>query len=235
MKINVLMDYIEKERDKTFVFVTLTAPNVKGEDLKNEITRYNKAFKNLCKRDEVANINKGYIRKLEITYNAERDDYHPHFHVIFAVNKNYFNGRTYIKQQKWLSLWRDVMGDDTITQVDVRKVVRGKDANEMAAYAAKDFDYTKGSDHVKNQEIFDMFYNALKGRQVLTYSGLFTEANKKYKNKELEHYKTIDETEYVWQILYQWIHGEYVEKRRRRIDKEEYKQLKRDAIDESPI
>lgn len=235
MKISVLMDYIKAEHDKDFIFVTLTAPNVKAEDLIDEITRYNKAFKELVRRDVIEKINKGYIRKLEITYNAVRDDYHPHFHCIFAVNSSYFKSRDYVKQEIWLNLWRDVMKDESITQVDVRRVKvggaggRDKAVREVAKYAAKDDDYTRG------QEIFDVFYGALKGRQVLTYNGLFTMANKKYKDKELEHYKTRDETEYVWLILHQWGGLEYIEKRRREIDQNEYKRLKKDSVDDMSI
>jgi len=229
MKIAILMDYIEKEHGKAFIFVTLTAPNVKGEDLKSEIARYNQAFKNLCKRDEVARINHGYMRKLEITHNEERDDYHPHFHVIFAVSKGYFSGGRFLKQERWLNLWRDVMGDDTITQVDVRRAKRTKDANEMAKYAAKNSDYTK------NQKVFDVLYQALKGRQIITFNGLFTAANKKYKNKELDHYKTMDDTEYVWLLLYRWKGKEYVEKHKKAITQDEYKKLKKDAVDDMSI
>jgi plasmid rolling circle replication initiator protein Rep len=232
MKISVLMDYIETEHDKAFIFVTLTAPNVKGEDLKDEITRYNKAFKKLCKRNEIKKINHGYIRKLEVTYNAKRDDYHPHFHCIFVVNKSYFVSRDYIRQEEWLDLWCDVMNDNTITQVDVRRVKRsGADerdsaVNEVAKYAAKDSNYTQ------SQGVFDVFYEALKRRQILTFNELFKTANKKYENKELERYKTIDDTKYVWQILYRWVSTEYVEKRRQEISEEEYRELKKEAIDE---
>lgn len=50
---------------------------------------------------------KGYTRKLEITYNEERDDYHTHFHVLIAVNKSYFNQATqYISRDRWLELWQ---------------------------------------------------------------------------------------------------------------------------------
>jgi len=235
MMISILMEYIEKEHDKAFIFVTLTAPNVKGEDLKDEITRYNKAFKKLVERDEVAQINQGYIRKLEVTYNAERDDYHPHFHCVFAVNKSYFTDRTYIKQEKWLGLWRDVMKDPTITQVDVRRIKRGgtdgrdKAINELAKYAAKDSDYSK------SQSVFDIFYKSLKGRQILTFNGLFTQANKKYKAKELDDYKTKDDTKYVWLLLYRWDAFEYSENRRKEISEEEYRKLKKEAVDESSI
>lgn len=228
------------EHDKKFIFLTLTAPNVRAEELTKEISRYNLAFKNLCKRDEVARILKdnGYIRKLEITYNKNRNDYHTHIHALIAVNKSYFTDRTYLSHARWLELWRECMEDDSITQVDVRKVKKhgnkndvseGKAANEIAKYTAKDEDY------FHSQEIFDVFYSALKGRQVLTYSGIFAEANKKYKAKELEEYKTVDDTEYVWLILNQWGGAEYFEKKRRNISFEEYKQMKRGAVDESAI
>jgi plasmid rolling circle replication initiator protein Rep len=232
MKISVMMDYIEAEHGKAFIFVTLTAPNVKGENLKNEVTRYNKAFKEMVRRNEVEKINIGYIRKLEITYNRERDDYHTHFHCVFVVDKGYFSGGRYIKQERWLDLWRDVMKDDSITQVDVRRVKRnsteGRDKaiNEVAKYAAKDSDYSI------SQEVFDVFYGAMKGRQALTFNGIFAQANKKYKDKELEHYKTTDDTEYVWQLLYRWGGSEYIEKRRKEISQDEYRQLKKNAVDE---
>lgn len=265
MMISILMEYIEKEHDKAFIFVTLTAPNVKGEDLKDEITRYNKAFKKLVERDVISKINQGYIRKLEVTYDGEPkitkemyknkkayydwrflkigddnpnyDMYHPHFHCVFAVNPSYFKSRDYIKQEKWLDLWCDVMKDQAITQVDVRRIKRGgtdahtRDSaiNEVAKYAAKDSDYGI------NQVVFDAFYDSLKGRQVLTFNDLFSQANKKYKAKELEHYKTIDETNYVFQILYRWGGAEYLEKRRREITEEEYRRMKKEAVDEAAV
>jgi len=232
LKISVLMRYIEQEYNKAFIFVTLTAPNVKAEDLRIEITRYNKAFIRLMQRKSFKAINKGYIRKLEITYNAERNDYHPHFHVIFAVNKSYFTDRTYIKQETWLNEWRDVMNDQSITQVDVRRVKQaenGKEVNELAKYAAKDSDYTK------NQEVFDAFYLALKGRQVLTFNGLFAEANKLFKADKLNDYLDIDETEYVYMILYRWGLKEYVEAERRELTEEERRKVNRTLLDEMEV
>ncbi|MDE9983016.1 protein rep, partial [Staphylococcus pseudintermedius] len=66
---------------------------------------------------------KGYVRKLEITYNKKRDDYNPHFHVLIAVNKSYFTDkRYYINQKKWLELWRSATKDESITQVHVQKI-----------------------------------------------------------------------------------------------------------------
>src|SRR5699024_9226066 len=87
----VMMAYMKQEEKTEFIFLTLTAPNVPADELNDEIKHYNQSFQRLMQRKEVKQIVKGYARKLEITYNEERDDYHPHFHVLIAVDKNYFN------------------------------------------------------------------------------------------------------------------------------------------------
>ncbi len=144
--LSVLMKAIREQKEQEFIFLTLTAPNVQGDDLKKEINRFNHAFNKLFKRRNVEKVVNGYVRKLEVTYNQERfitcdmykrakdyydkrnlkegdhnlnyDTYHPHFHVILAVNKSYFNqGSQYIKQSKWLEMWRECMDDMSITQV----------------------------------------------------------------------------------------------------------------------
>ena len=64
-----------------------------------------------------------------------------------------------MKQAKWLELWREVTGDERITQVDVRRLKNSADkgAAEVAAYTAKD------SEYMLSQEVFDVFYNACEG------------------------------------------------------------------------
>jgi hypothetical protein len=188
----------------------------------------------MLKRKEFGGLKFGYVRKLEVTYNKKRDDYHPHFHIIFAVNRGYFNGGHYIKRDKWLDIWRDCMGDDSITQVDVRKVQRRKDAEtlaegfdmrEMAKYAAKDADYAL------NANVFADFYFALRGRQKLTYAGLFKEANAKFKDGELEEYIKPDKTVYYWEIAYIWAKTDYAENNRRALDETDKLFLARRGID----
>ncbi|MDK7130058.1 protein rep, partial [Streptococcus agalactiae] len=74
--------------------------------------------------------------------------------------------RYYISQKEWLEMWRDVTGNSEITQVHIQKVKRNnnKELYEMAKYSGKDNDY------LINQKVFDAFYKALKGKQVLVYS-----------------------------------------------------------------
>src|SRR5690625_1980535 len=76
--------------------------------------------------------------------NPNYDTYNPHFHVLLAVNKNYFNNSwSYIKRDRWLEIWQQVTKNSLITQVDVRKVRNSKDDKvyEIAKYSAKDSDY----------------------------------------------------------------------------------------------
>lgn len=104
-----MMAYLKQEEKKDFIFLTLTAPNVPANELEDEIKYYNHSFKKLMERKEVKTIAKGYARKLEITYNEERDDYHPHFHVLIVVNKSYFTQTAqYINHDRWLELWQQV-------------------------------------------------------------------------------------------------------------------------------
>lgn len=227
--LSLMMQYIKQKEDKQFIFLTLTTPNVTVEHLESEIKNYNKAFKKMIERKKVKSIIKGYVRKLEITYNQKRDDYNPHFHVLIAVNKSYFKDtKAYISQKEWLEMWRDVTGNSEITQVHIQKVKQNnnKELYEMAKYSGKDNDY------LINQKVFDAFYKALKGKQVLVYSGLFKDARKKLKNGELDYLKEVDPTEYIYQIFYTWNKKEYLASEIFDLTESEEQEINHQMIDE---
>lgn len=227
--LSLMMQYIKQQENKEFIFLTLTTPNVMSYELENEIKRYNNSFRKLIKRKKVGSVIKGYVRKLEITYNKKRDDYNPHFHVLIAVNKSYFTDkRYYISQQEWLDLWRDVTGISEITQFQVQKIRQNnnKELYEIAKYSGKD------SDYLINQKVFDAFYKSLKGKQVLVYSGLFKEAKKKLKNGDLDYLKEIDPTEYIYQIFYIWKQKEYLASELYDLTEQEKREINHKVIDE---
>ena len=214
MMLSIMMQAIAQEKQYEFLFMTLTTPNVKGNQLNEEINLFNQALSKLFRRKKVKAAIKGYVRKLEITYNKERDDYNPHFHLILAVNKSYFtNPRYYINQVEWLDLWRDVTGKtgvnpdgtDEITQLDIRKVKgfqQEKAVLEVAKYSAKDFEMTE------NQAVFDTFYFAMKGRQLITFNGVFKDYKKKFESGALDRYKQKDENDYFWFLTASWMKNE---------------------------
>lgn len=230
LKISVLMQYLREEEKKDFVFLTLTAPNVKADELDDEIEHYNKSFQRLMQRKEVKSAVKGYVRKLEVTYNKERDDYHPHFHVILAVNKSYFTDtKAYISRDRWLELWQKSTKNNLITQVDVRKVKatdNKKEVSEIAKYSAKD------SDYLEDEKVFDTFYKSLSGKRLIVFSGLFKDASKLYENKELEKYKELDPTQYIYQIFYHWGQQKYLETEKKLMTEDMQKEVNNQMLDE---
>ena len=224
------MQYLREEERKDFIFLTLTAPNVKSDELDDEIKHYNKSFQRLMQRKEVKSAVKGYVRKLEVTYNKERDDYHPHFHVVLAVNKSYFTDtKAYITRNRWLELWQKSTKNNLITQVDVRKVKatdNKKEVSEIAKYSAKD------SDYLEDEKVFDTFYKSLSGKRLIVYSGLFKEASKMYDNKELEKYKELDPTQYIYQIFYHWGQQKYLETEKKLMTEDMQKEVNNQMLDE---
>lgn len=237
--ISVMMDAIKQEQELEYIFMTLTAPNVQGEELRDEIDRYNKAFNKLFKRRAVEKVVKGYIRKIEVTYNQERfitkemfnnpkrqkyfvnrglgigdnnpnyDTYHPHIHVVMAVNKSYFTDtKSYINQAEWLAMWQECMNDTSIVSVDVKKVRASEKSEngavlEVAKYAAK------GNELYHSPLVFETFYRALRGRQLITFRGVFKDYVKKFKQGELDQYKKKDENEYTHLLTSVWKKSKY--------------------------
>lgn len=161
IKIGTIMKWIKLEHDKEFLMLTLTYKRVYGNELKDTINKFQESFNRMFNRKRIKEVSKGYVKKLEITYdnnktitdkmykarkeyydnnglmvgmdNPNYDTYHVHYHVLVAVNKTYFSdSKVYLKHDDWLQYWRKAMKDDFITQVDVRKVKPNKKYQESS-------------------------------------------------------------------------------------------------------
>ena len=209
MKHMIILKKLALDKKYAFLFVTLTAPSVSGERLREELDDYAKAFKRFSETKAFEKINVGYIRKLEITYNENRNDYHPHYHLLICVNKSYFTSKNYIKHEKWLTMWQIAKRDNNITNVDVRKVNSDNAFLEISKYTAKDSEYMKNDD--KKGDIFSVLYDSMKGKQAITYNKIFKELNLKYKSGSLDYLKELDETKYVFKVIYKWFKNHYEE------------------------
>lgn len=200
-----LLKAVEVKENLTFLFITLTAPNVIKEKLREEIEDFNKSFKRLFERKEFEAFNKGFIRKLEVTYNQVENTYHPHFHIIVAVNKSYFKSKNYMSKKRLLELWQSAKRNPNITQVDIKPVKMGsiKEVMEIATYSAKQ------SELYSSKEVFDGFYNGLYRKKILVYNGLFKEYKKLQDLGKLElddtgleelKEKATEELSYMWKL-----------------------------------
>lgn len=183
-----LIKVVEYEEKFAFLFITLTVPNVPKESLREEIENFNISFNRLWKTKEFKAFNKGFIRKLEITYNEERNDYHPHFHLVVAVNKSYFTSRDYMSKRRLLELWQRATRNPNITQVDIKpcRMDTIKQVMELATYSAKQ------GDLYSSKEVFDGFYEGLFRKKLLVYNGIFKEYKKKIDIGEVDPTQVIE-------------------------------------------
>lgn len=183
-----LIKVVEYTEKLAFIFITLTVPNVPKESLREEIENFNISFNRLWKTKEFKAFNKGFIRKLEVTYNEERNDYHPHFHLVVAVNKSYFKSRDYMSKRRLLELWQRATRNPAITQVDIKpcRMDTVKQVMELATYSAKQ------GDLYSSKEVFDGFYEGLFRKKLLVYNGIFKEYKKKIEVGEVDPAQVIE-------------------------------------------
>lgn len=216
LEIYTLANYLYTEKNYRFLFITLTAPNCSGNDLRDTISQFNKGVDRLFKREPYRSDFKAWITKVETTYNVKRKDYHPHLHVLVAVDKRYLkDSDRFVSNDRLRKDWREVFGDDTITQVDIKqasgrtKKKRMKSVLELAKYTAKP------SHYLRDQKVFDTFFDAMKNRQALRFCGEFSELHKMY---DLDCYGLLakwslfadtDAVEYTHKLLLKWSGKDY--------------------------
>jgi plasmid rolling circle replication initiator protein Rep len=179
-QVSKIMNHMTEHYDYEYIFLTQTVMNMGGNDLPEAIDEMMAAWNKQTKTKEFKKLNKGYFRALEITrdsdeyitreryarakkYYDERkikvgdrnpnyNTYHPHFHVIIAVNKSYLQmGGTsgYLNHMAWMKLWRRCANLDYDPWVFIEKVkpddgkkVKGEKTYigavaEIAKYAVK--------------------------------------------------------------------------------------------------
>ena len=211
-----------------FIFLTPTVRNCTSDELINTLNRLSKGWIKLVRHKRFKSAVKGFFKALEITYNQTADTYHPHFHVVLAVSKSYFNSRDYIQRDEWLSMWQKVMNDSSITQVDIRKARDkhkdkvGKTAAEklasavaeIAKYAVKSEDYLFDDEHLTD-EVISVLVPALSDRRLCSFGGCFKEAHQALKlddaeNGDLIHIDGALRSDVALQIYrYGWSCGAY--------------------------
>lgn len=183
-------------KDFEFLFVTLTAPNVSPAELETSLTLLLRAFSKLTKRRPIARAFCGICRSLEITYNAESGTFHPHIHLLVAVRRSYFTeSNLYISQKELADIWRECLGLSFTPVVDIRKVsdVGGVEL-EVLKYAFKT---------PKDVAVFGVLSSALRGRRLVSFTGVFAQLRKKLKLSSFEDNLLDDYTPQGHKICYE--------------------------------
>lgn len=145
------------EEDKLY-FVTLTAPTVKGRQLKAEIVKRYKAWNRVKDRLRKQGLKINGIRKLEVEYNDKKDWFHPHFHLICQGKK---------ESELLLKYWLEDYTTADIKGQNIKEVgTTAKDLIELFKYTTKDIVKDKAT-----AEATHTIYQSLKGKRVFQTYG----------------------------------------------------------------
>jgi plasmid rolling circle replication initiator protein Rep len=186
---------LEQNSSTRFLFVTFTVENCSAEKLEETISFMNQGFKRLTdKSKKLAITNKfksnmlGYIRAMEVTYNQEKDTYHPHIHCIFAVKAGYFKGNGYIKKSDWQYIWGECCKTEyePIVHVQTIKNSTSKAVAEVAKYPVKMDELANYQNENKAIKALIVFTKILKGRRLITFGGVFADIKKQLKLDDVE-------------------------------------------------
>ena len=215
-QLSQIMD-VADERGYRYIFLTFTARNCKGEDLGKTVDNFLSGWRKLVHNyRDIRRALVGSFRSLEVTYNSREDTYHPHIHIVAAVDKSYFKSG-YISQAEWAAAWADACGLDYIPITDVRAVrSRGKKCQirkivcEVAKYMVK------GAD-LSSDNVVYWLLNGLAGRRLVSFTGCFAKIRKELRLEDFENGDLVlvgneEIRSDVAGILvnYRWFGGEYV-------------------------
>ncbi|MEK4848250.1 protein rep [Bacillus sp. FSL W8-0183] len=193
----LIVEEANRKYKPAWIFLTLTVKNVEGDQLRQTITDMMQGYRKLFQYKKVKTGTLGFFRALEITKNHKENTYHPHFHVLIPVKRNYF-GKSYIKQAEWTSFWKKAMKLDYTPIVHVQRVKgkKGIDAEaiekevreaieeqkailEISKYPVKDTDVIRGNE-VTEENLDTVYYldDALSARRLIGYGGILKEIHK---------------------------------------------------------
>lgn len=221
----IATELLQQQPSARFIFVTLTVPNCKAEDLLNMMNDMNKAFTYLVSKNRTftsARIFKknllGYMKAMEITYNQKTDTYHPHIHCLFVVRSKYFSDG-YIKKSKWQEIWTQAMHSDRELIVHVETInSKAKSIAEMSKYPVKPTDLLSIKDEEQAVRALIVLHSVLRNRRLVTFGGLLAEIKRALNledvdtsNADLIHVDSEKPFVPVEQVLYRWCKmGAYV-------------------------
>lgn len=198
-QVSRVMDVALKDKKNRFIFVTLTQKNVNASDLKNELDKLFKAYNNFIRREKIVNMSLGWFRALEVTFNPNTKEYHPHFHIVFMVKNIYFkNKNLYLTQDDFMKLWKESLKVDynPIVNIESVKNKSGKGISgavaEVAKYTVKETDLIiKDEDGVYDLDLSDenikVLDDSLANRRLTAFGGKLKEIHKQLKLDDAEY------------------------------------------------
>ena len=205
-EVSWMMDYIQARHDFKFIFLTLTVKNVGCDKITSYLDEFFEAFNRLTKLKRFKDISKGWFRSFEMTHNWDTGEYHPHFHVIIAVDKSYAEWHgDYMHHSEWVKMWHSLVGGKHPPSVRINRIYsKDGDKKNYKGAVAETVKYTVTSSDLiyrpsekqinlwgeakaqeyankRTDENIGVMSSSLRSRRFLGFAEAFKEARKAFK------------------------------------------------------
>lgn len=146
--------------------VTLTVPNVQSLDLRCTVQQMHRTFARIARRMKGAKSRPSIdaLRKTEVTYNEQRDDFHPHLHVI---------ARGESAAAMLLELWLGEWPSAKRSAQDIRPLSPGGAAEVFKYFTKLIAKNSAGDPRAIAPQALDCIFRALRNLRTLEPYGLF--------------------------------------------------------------
>ena len=199
------------------IFITLTVKNCIAEELGNTVNHIIESFGRLKRSKMWEAAIAGSYRALEITYNEEKNTYHPHIHVLASVWGDYFDGKNedYITTDKLIAGWRKAARLDYNPDIGI-EAVKQKPGQTITSACAEMCKYPCKSAEIHAANVLKTIDFALRGRRLIQWAGVAANARRELELDDIETGNLIqigdelpgeDELE---KIVYIWRYGIYI-------------------------
>jgi plasmid rolling circle replication initiator protein Rep len=199
-----------------YLFMTLTVRNCTPDKLSETLDDIATAWNRFSGYAEIKRAFKGTFRSIEVKHNITRDEYHPHLHVLIAVNPSYFKSKNYVSQKRVVELWQRSARLDYTPICDIRRVKgeMSKAVVEAAKYATKADEMILFDDWEYTLRTVELLLRDLSGRRFISYGGVMREIKQKLGIRDVDEADLVhienEETEEIAAVktlVYRWLSG----------------------------
>jgi len=155
-QLSKVVGYMEQDHQYRWIFITLSFRNCGGADLVQDVDHHMDAIHRFEKYLAYKRAFIGSFRKLEIRHDFKRlrSGYNTHFHILAAVEPDYFTGPDYLSQGKLVEMWQKAGKVDYTPHVWVEAVkLQGEQIQNDKALLEVSKYVTKSSDYIAPEKM----------------------------------------------------------------------------------
>ena len=177
-RLGKVLPLIQRDYPKVrWLHLVLSIRSCEIETLRENIKLMNAAWKRLTLLKIFPAI--GWFKSLEITKGKDGTA-HPHFHILLMVEPKYF-GKNYIKQEKWVELWKKSLRVDYYPNAHIKAIKDINDGGTTLEAVKEVAKYTvKGDDLVAEKEWLAEYTRQVHKMRAIAVGGIL----KKYLSDE---------------------------------------------------